>query len=199
MLRYCLPHALALRSSPPPCCFATATRRCLRHAPAQTRRHRASTPRRPRSRPAARRASARRRSSVTAARALIDSPLESTDDSLLTIHLSKILTLHVDLSMARFAAAFPCAAVLFLRLAVGNAADYIEVAWPKASAQPLNITLGYATVNSTGTRFNWYAAVLDDLSRFSVGLPAAGCAVLQKTTVTSLAQHCAVATNAGCQ
>lgn len=101
--------------------------------------------------------------------------------------------------MARFAAAFPCAVVLFLRLAVGNALDYIEVAWPVASAQPLNITLGYATVNSTGTRFNWYAAVLDDLSRFSVGLPAAGCTVLQKTTVTSLAHKCAVATNAGCK
>ena len=82
-------------------------------------------------------------------------------------------------------------------LAVSANASYIEVPWPAATAIALNVTLGYASVKSTGTRFNWYAATLDDLSRFSVRLPAAGCAVLQKTTVTSLASDCAVATNAG--
>lgn len=91
----------------------------------------------------------------------------------------------------RIAALFACVAV------AGAQAAYVEVPWPKASAVPLNVTLGYATVKSTGTRFNWYSAVLDDLSRFSVQLPAAGCAVLQQTTVTSLASKCAVATNAG--
>jgi exopolysaccharide biosynthesis protein len=57
--------------------------------------------------------------------------------------------------------------------------------------------MGYATVISTGTRFNFYSATLDDVSRFSVQLPAAGCTVLQTTTITARANACAVAANAG--
>lgn len=74
----------------------------------------------------------------------------------------------------------------------------------------------YGTVVSTGTRFNWYvrggrrravplcgtcairyAAVLDDLNRFKIALPAGGCMVRNTTTSTAREQGCAVATNAG--
>ena len=81
-------------------------------------------------------------------------------------------------------------------LAVAQAA-VVEIPWPTPSTTPLNISMGYATVVSTGTRFNWYSATLDDVSRFSVQLPAAGCAVLQSTTATARANDCAVGSNAG--
>ena len=76
-------------------------------------------------------------------------------------------------------------------------AAYITLPWPTPSKTSLNVTMGYATVKATGTRFNWYSAVLDDLSRFSVQLPAAGCAVLQGTTATAHEHGCVVATNGG--
>jgi exopolysaccharide biosynthesis protein len=57
--------------------------------------------------------------------------------------------------------------------------------------------MGYGTVQSTGTRFNWYAAQLDDLSRFSFQLPAQGCNVLQRTTETANLHNCVVALNSG--
>ena len=52
-------------------------------------------------------------------------------------------------------------------------------------------------MNATGTRFNWYMALLDDLSRFSIRLPAGGCSVRATTTATAVANKCAVAVNAG--
>jgi exopolysaccharide biosynthesis protein len=76
-------------------------------------------------------------------------------------------------------------------------AQIVTVPWPTASKAPLNISMGYATVNSTGTRFNWYAATLDDLQRFTIALPAGGCAVRDTTTNTAIANKCAVAVNAG--
>ena len=84
-----------------------------------------------------------------------------------------------------------------LSLATGSHAAYITLPWPTPSAKSLNVTMGYATVKSTGTRFNWYAAILDDVSRFSVQLPGAGCAVLQGTTATAREHECVVATNGG--
>ena len=57
--------------------------------------------------------------------------------------------------------------------------------------------MGYGTVGSTGTRFNWYAATLDDLQRFQVQLPASGCSARASTTSTADALGCVVATNAG--
>eukprot|EP00750_Incisomonas_marina_P033479 INCI9878.1.p1 GENE.INCI9878.1~~INCI9878.1.p1 ORF type:complete len:366 (-),score=60.92 INCI9878.1:376-1473(-) len=70
--------------------------------------------------------------------------------------------------------------------------------WPVPSRVPLNVSMGYGTVTSTGTRFSWYAALLDDLSRFSIRLPAAGgCAVRAETTATAADFGCEVATNAG--
>lgn len=88
-------------------------------------------------------------------------------------------------------------AALILALSGCATAQYVSVPWPKPSATPLNVTLGYATVKSTGTRFNWYISVLDDLSRLSVQLPAAGCNTLNTTTSTANLHNCAVATNAG--
>jgi exopolysaccharide biosynthesis protein len=86
---------------------------------------------------------------------------------------------------------------VYITLLATASAAVITIPWPTPSKTPLNVTLGYSTVKSTGTRFNWYAASLDDLSRFSVQLPATGCAALQKTTITANAHKCAVATNAG--
>lgn len=73
----------------------------------------------------------------------------------------------------------------------------IVVPWPTPSNSPLNVTMGYGTVNSTGTRFNWYISILDDLSRFSVQLPATGCSTRNTTTSTSNLHGCQVAVNAG--
>lgn len=87
-----------------------------------------------------------------------------------------------------------CAAAL---AAVAVAQAPVIVPWPTPTNAPLNVTMGYGTVNSTGTRFNWYIAVLDDLSRFSVQLPAAGCATRSTTTSTSNLHSCQVAINAG--
>ena len=43
--------------------------------------------------------------------------------------------------------------------------------------------MGYGTVASTGTRFSWFSATVDDLSRFSVRLPAdGGCTVRAGTS-----------------
>jgi exopolysaccharide biosynthesis protein len=88
-------------------------------------------------------------------------------------------------------------AVLFLNLLVASAAQYVSYPWPNPTASSLNVTLGYGTVNSTGTRFNWYIAMLDDFNRFSIELPSQGCNVLQGTTATATASGCVVATNAG--
>lgn len=88
-------------------------------------------------------------------------------------------------------------AALLLAYAFAASASYVEIPWPIPSKSPLNITLGYGTVTSTGTRFNWYSATLDDIARFSVQLPAAGCATLQSTTTTARANNCAVGSNAG--
>jgi len=83
-------------------------------------------------------------------------------------------------------------------LAAGAAAAYATVPWPSPSAKSLNVTLGYATVKSTGTRFNYYIATLDDLSRFSIRLPSGGCAGgLVPTTTTANQAKCVVASNAG--
>jgi hypothetical protein len=74
-----------------------------------------------------------------------------------------------------------------------GAQNYDVYPWPVPSAQPLNVTLGYGTVQSTGTRFTWYSAVLDDLSRFSYELPATqGCGTLQRTTLTANEHACVV-------
>jgi exopolysaccharide biosynthesis protein len=73
----------------------------------------------------------------------------------------------------------------------------VSVPWPAPSAKSLNLTMGYGVVNATGTRFNWYMATLDDLSRFSIQLPVGGCAVRATTTATAVASKCAVAVNAG--
>jgi hypothetical protein len=74
-----------------------------------------------------------------------------------------------------------------------GAQNYDVYPWPVPSAQSLNVTLGYGTVQSTGTRFNWYSAVLDDLSRFSYALPAKqGCGTLQRTTLTANEHACVV-------
>jgi len=78
-----------------------------------------------------------------------------------------------------------------------SAQGVVSVPWPAPSAKSLNLTMGYGTVNSTGTRFNFYIALLDDLSRFSIRLPAGGCAVRATTTATAVASKCAVAVNAG--
>lgn len=75
----------------------------------------------------------------------------------------------------------------------------VIIPWPNASdfAHSLNVSMGYGTVSSTGTRFSWYAAILDDLSRFSVQLPAAGCLERRGTQETATAFNCTVALNAG--
>jgi exopolysaccharide biosynthesis protein len=57
--------------------------------------------------------------------------------------------------------------------------------------------MGYGTVTATGTRFNWYAATLDDLTRFSLQVPLAGCSVRATTTATANAHKCVVAANSG--
>ena len=57
--------------------------------------------------------------------------------------------------------------------------------------------MGYGRVNSTGTRFNWYAARLDNLSLFQVALPAAGCAAKATTTSTANLHNCQAAFNLG--
>ncbi len=85
---------------------------------------------------------------------------------------------------------------LVLLVSAASAA-IVEIPWPRPSTSPLNVTMGYATVVSTGTRFNWYSATLDDVSRFSVQLPSTGCAALQTTTTTARANDCAVGANAG--
>lgn len=83
-------------------------------------------------------------------------------------------------------------------LASGAAsAAYATVPWPAPSAKSLNVTLGYGTVTSTGTRFNYYIATLDDLSRFSIRLPSVGCAGLVTTTVTANEHGCVLASNSG--
>jgi len=82
-------------------------------------------------------------------------------------------------------------------LVVGAAAAPVVVPWPVPSSKPLTLTMGYATVNSTGTRFNWYAATLDDLSRFSLQVPLAGCSVRATTTATANVHKCVVAANSG--
>jgi hypothetical protein len=56
------------------------------------------------------------------------------------------------------------------------AADLITLPWPTPSKESLNLTMGYATVKSTGTRFTWYVASLDDFSRYSQALPSNTCA-----------------------
>lgn len=96
----------------------------------------------------------------------------------------------------QFRARVTAAATLGL-VAVATAQSIVAVPWPTPSKIPLNITLGYGTVNSTGTRFNWYIAVLDDLSRFSVQLPTGGCRVRSTTTTTSNLYTCSAAVNAG--
>lgn len=78
-----------------------------------------------------------------------------------------------------------------------EAAPVAVVPWPQPSSQPLNVTLGYGTVRSTGTRFNWYTATLDDLSWFSIQLPPLGCKVREKTSSTAKFHGCKVAANAG--
>ena len=85
---------------------------------------------------------------------------------------------------------------LALALAVASA-QVVSVPWPAPSARSLNLTMGYGVVNATGTRFNWYVALLDDLSRFSIRLPDGGCAVRATTTATAVARNCSVAVNAG--
>jgi exopolysaccharide biosynthesis protein len=69
--------------------------------------------------------------------------------------------------------------------------------WPTPSNTSLHVTMGYGTVQSTGTRFNWYSATLDDLSRFTFELPAEGCSILQRTTETANLHKCVVALNSG--
>lgn len=76
-------------------------------------------------------------------------------------------------------------------------AQIVTVPWPTPSAKSLQIFMGYGVVNSTGTRFNWYANQLDDLSRFSVALPSQGCAVRDTTTNTARLHNCAAAVNFG--
>ena len=77
------------------------------------------------------------------------------------------------------------------------AAALITVPWPLPSKTSLNITMGYGEVTSTRTIFAWYAATLDDLSRYSQALPASGCAVRATTTSTAQAEGCTVASNSG--
>ena len=89
------------------------------------------------------------------------------------------------------------AAVAALAALAAAQAGVVSVPWPAPSARSLNLTMGYGVVNSMGTRFNWYLATLDDLSRFSIRLPAGGCAVRATTTSTAVASKCAVAVNAG--
>lgn len=57
--------------------------------------------------------------------------------------------------------------------------------------------MGYGTVTATGKRFNWYAATLDDLSRFSLQVPLEGCSVRATTTDTANVHKCVVASNSG--
>jgi exopolysaccharide biosynthesis protein len=89
------------------------------------------------------------------------------------------------------------AAPLLALAASALAQQPVVVPWPTPSATPLTTTMGYGTVNSTGTRFNWYASVLDDLSRFTVALPDGGCAVRSTTTATANLRGCEVAVNFG--
>lgn len=88
------------------------------------------------------------------------------------------------------------AALAALALTVATAQP-TSIPWPVPSSKPLNLTMGYATVTSTGTRFNWYVAILDDLSRYSQALPADGCASRATTTATAALHSCVVATNSG--
>jgi hypothetical protein len=76
-------------------------------------------------------------------------------------------------------------------------AAFVTVPWPTPSKKSLNLTMGYATVTKTGTRFNWYIAVLDDLSRYSQRLPHNTCAMRATTTATANEHTCAVASNSG--
>jgi hypothetical protein len=84
-----------------------------------------------------------------------------------------------------------------LLLSLAAADPYVTIPFPTPSAPSLSLTMGYGTVNSTGTRFTWSAATLDDLSRFSVALPSGGCNVRATTTSTAVALGCAVAANSG--
>lgn len=86
---------------------------------------------------------------------------------------------------------------ILLALSLSIASAQTIVPWPTPSANSLQIKMGYGVVNSTGTRFNWYAAQLDDLSRFTVALPSQGCAVRDTTTATARLHGCAAATNFG--
>lgn len=88
--------------------------------------------------------------------------------------------------------------LLLLLSCASPALGYVEIPWPSPSSSPLNVTMGYATVKSTGTRFNWFSAYLDDLSRFTVALPlSGGCSVRQTTTQTAVEHNCSVGSNAG--
>lgn len=94
-------------------------------------------------------------------------------------------------------------APLFLTLStltltlVGATGAPVVVPWPVPSTNPLTLTMGYGTVTATGTRFNWYAATLDDLSRFSLQVPLEGCSVRATTTDTANIHKCVVAANSG--
>lgn len=92
------------------------------------------------------------------------------------------------------AALLLAAAALLLPCA---AADLITLPWPTPSKQSLNLTMGYATIKSTGTRLNWYVASLDDLSRYSQALPSSTCATRATTTASALEHGCTVASNSG--
>ena len=77
------------------------------------------------------------------------------------------------------------------------AGAFITLPWPTPTAQSLNLTLGYATVKSTGTRFSWYVASLDDFTRYSQALPGGTCAQRATTTATAREHGCTVASNSG--
>jgi hypothetical protein len=82
-------------------------------------------------------------------------------------------------------------------LLLNVAAALITVPWPSPSKTSLNLTMGYGEVTSTRTLFVWYAATLDDLSRYSQALPSSGCAARATTTSTAHAEGCTVASNSG--
>ena len=76
--------------------------------------------------------------------------------------------------------------------------DIVVVPWPVTTEMSLNVSMGYGTVPSTGTRFSWYSATLNDLSRFTVQLPLnGGCSTRAGTTQTAAEHDCEIAVNAG--
>ena len=100
----------------------------------------------------------------------------------------------------------PCALPSFLLVVsqllchVAASTSYSVFPWPAPSATgpaALQTNMGYGTVQSTGTRFNWYSLTLPDPSRFSYALSTTGCDKLQKTTVTAVHHQCVAAFNAG--